>query len=100
MYPLKIGFVGLGHIGGSIAKTIRRLHPDIEITACDPSENTIRQALERDMAELAGYRGKIAELRKAIQAFGKNLEQRTEEMEQQAEELYEAAPKGNLTLFQ
>ena len=46
MYPLKIGFVGLGHIGGSIAKTIRRLHPDIEITACDPSENTIRQALE------------------------------------------------------
>lgn len=64
------------------------------------ARETVRQALERDLAELAGYRGKIAELRKAVQAFGKDLEQRTEEMEQQAEELYEAAPKGNLTLFQ
>lgn len=51
MNPSKIGFVGLGHIGGSIAKTIRRIHPDIEITACDPSETTIRRALDDNIIQ-------------------------------------------------
>ena len=29
MIPEKIGFIGLGHIGGSVAKTVHRIYPDI-----------------------------------------------------------------------
>lgn len=46
MIPNKIGFIGLGHIGGSIAKTIRRIYPDIQIVAYDTCENTLKMALE------------------------------------------------------
>ena len=35
MKPEKIGFIGLGLIGGSIAKTIRRIHPEITMIAYD-----------------------------------------------------------------
>ena len=35
MIPEKIGFIGLGHIGGSVAKTIHRIHPQIELIAYD-----------------------------------------------------------------
>ena len=42
----------------------------------------------------------MATLRETIQATLTGLEQHAEELEQQAEELYEAAPTGNLTLFQ
>lgn len=66
----------------------------------EAAREKIRQALEHDLAELARYREKAADLRKAVQAAMEGLEQQTEKMEQQAEELYEAAPKGNLTLFQ
>lgn len=64
------------------------------------ARETVRQAMERDLAELASYREKVADLRKAFQAAMKGLEQQVEEMEQQVEALYETAPKGNLTLFQ
>ena len=33
MKQKKIGFIGLGLIGGSIAKAIRRYYPDYEIVA-------------------------------------------------------------------
>lgn len=51
MHPKKIGFIGLGHIGGSIARTIRRIHPDIRLTACDASDETIQQALEETIID-------------------------------------------------
>ena len=49
MTPAKIGFIGLGHIGGSIAKTIRRIHPDITLIAFDPSQKTLDDALKEQI---------------------------------------------------
>ncbi|MCD8365624.1 MAG: prephenate dehydrogenase [Clostridiales bacterium] len=46
MNPEKIGFIGLGHIGGSIARTIRRIHPEIRIIAYDTCTRTLEAALE------------------------------------------------------
>ena len=66
----------------------------------EAARNTVRQALERDMAELAGYRDQITALRRALQEAVKGIEERTEEMQRQTEELLEAAPRENLTLFQ
>ena len=39
-----IGFLGLGLIGGSIAKTIRKKHPTIEIIANDPNAASLAMA--------------------------------------------------------
>lgn len=39
-----IGFIGLGLIGGSLAKTIRRTHPEIRLIAWDPEETALKQA--------------------------------------------------------
>ena len=66
----------------------------------EKAREAVRQALEQDMAELTGYREKVEALRRALQASMAGLEQQAEQMEQQVEELYEAAPAGNLTLFQ
>ncbi len=46
MKPEKIGFVGLGLIGGSIAKTIHRIHPDITLIAYDVEQQSLALALE------------------------------------------------------
>ena len=46
MIPNKIGFIGLGHIGGSIAKTIHRIYPDIQMIAFDTCEETLNAAME------------------------------------------------------
>lgn len=45
MQPLNIGFIGLGLIGGSIAKALRRVHPDIKIIACDKDTESLTAAL-------------------------------------------------------
>ena len=45
MKPYTIGFIGLGLIGGSIAKAIRRVHPDFRIIACDQSRSNLIAAL-------------------------------------------------------
>lgn len=45
MIPDKIGFIGLGHIGGSVAKTVHRIYPDIEIVAYDTCRETLDAAL-------------------------------------------------------
>ena len=66
----------------------------------EAARETVRQALDRELLELARYREKVAALRETIQSTLTGLEQHAEELEQQAEELYEAAPTGNLTLFQ
>lgn len=41
---MKIGFIGLGLIGGSIAKTLHRTRPDIEIIAYARRENNLLEA--------------------------------------------------------
>ena len=41
-----IGFIGLGLIGGSIAKSIRRIFPDTEIIGFDVDQNALSMALE------------------------------------------------------
>mgnify|MGYP000627042536 CR=1 FL=1 len=47
MIPEKIGFIGLGHIGGSVAKTVHRIYPDIQIVAYDTCRATLDAALSR-----------------------------------------------------
>ena len=51
MIPQKIGFVGLGLIGGSIAKCFRQLKKDIIIVAADAHEDTITQAYREELIE-------------------------------------------------
>ncbi|MBQ8663583.1 MAG: prephenate dehydrogenase/arogenate dehydrogenase family protein [Eubacterium sp.] len=46
MIPAKIGFIGLGHIGGSVAKTIHRIYPGITLIAYDTSKETLELAIE------------------------------------------------------
>lgn len=46
MQPTKIGFIGLGHIGGSIAKTIHRIYPRIQMIAYDTCQETLQMAVE------------------------------------------------------
>ncbi|MCD8152445.1 MAG: prephenate dehydrogenase [Clostridiales bacterium] len=53
MNPEKIGFIGLGHIGGSVAKTIRRIHPEIRMIAYDTSAETLAAALSDGVIEKA-----------------------------------------------
>ncbi|MCI8495975.1 MAG: prephenate dehydrogenase [Lachnospiraceae bacterium] len=45
MKPEKIGFIGLGLIGGSIAKTIRRIHPEIAMIAYDIDTDALNLAV-------------------------------------------------------
>ena len=40
-----VGFVGLGLIGGSIARCLRELHPDFHMIACGASMKTLEKAL-------------------------------------------------------
>lgn len=42
----KIGFIGLGLIGGSLAKAIKRLYPETEIIAHASRESTLQMAFE------------------------------------------------------
>ncbi len=42
---MKAGFIGLGLIGGSIAKTIRRVFPDSEIVAYNRTQSVTEQAV-------------------------------------------------------
>lgn len=42
----KIGFIGLGLIGGSVAKAIRKYYPDYEIIAFDKSRETLALAVQ------------------------------------------------------
>ncbi|MCI9530682.1 MAG: prephenate dehydrogenase [Lachnospiraceae bacterium] len=53
MRPEKIGFIGLGLIGGSIAKTIRRIHPDITLIAYDTNPETLSLALQEQVISTA-----------------------------------------------
>ena len=46
MASAKIGFIGLGLIGGSIAKAIRRYYPDHQIIAFDKNRETLALAVQ------------------------------------------------------
>lgn len=49
----KIGFVGLGLIGGSIAKAIRQYYPDYEIIAFDKNKETLALATQESTINVA-----------------------------------------------
>lgn len=49
----KIGFIGLGLIGGSIAKAIRQYHPDYSITAFDKNKETLALATQESVIDVA-----------------------------------------------
>lgn len=49
----KIGFVGLGLIGGSIAKAIRQYYPDYEIVAFDKNKETLALATQESVIDIA-----------------------------------------------
>lgn len=43
---MKIGFIGLGLIGGSIARAVRYFYPDAEIIACSRTRASVEQAVQ------------------------------------------------------
>ncbi len=49
----KIGFVGLGLIGGSIAKAIRQYYPDYEIIAFDKNKESLALATQESVIDVA-----------------------------------------------
>lgn len=49
----KIGFVGLGLIGGSIAKAVRHYYPDYEIIAFDKNKETLALATQESTINVA-----------------------------------------------
>ncbi len=53
MDSVKIGFIGLGLIGGSIAKAIRKYYPDHEIIAFDKSRETLALAVQDNTIDTA-----------------------------------------------
>ncbi len=52
MSTLTIGFIGLGLIGGSVAKALRNALPDIRIIAYDINPDTLQQAREEGIANV------------------------------------------------
>ncbi len=54
---LKIGIAGLGLIGGSLAKTIRRKYPNALIYACDVNESSLDKAMKDGVIDV--YTDKI-----------------------------------------
>lgn len=50
---MKIGFIGLGLIGGSIAKAIRQYYPDYEIVAFDKNKETLALATQESVIDVA-----------------------------------------------
>lgn len=53
MSTSKIGFIGLGLIGGSIAKAIRKYYPDYEIAAFDKNRETLALAVQEGVIHTA-----------------------------------------------
>lgn len=49
----KIGFIGLGLIGGSIAKAIRQYYPDYQLIAFDKNKETLALATQESLIDVA-----------------------------------------------
>ena len=45
------GFIGLGLIGGSVAKALKKYHPDCKILACDKNEDALLLAKEEGICD-------------------------------------------------
>ncbi len=50
---MKIGFIGLGLIGGSIARAMRKFHPDYELMASARSRETLQEAVSAGVIQTA-----------------------------------------------
>lgn len=48
-----IGFIGLGLIGGSLAKAIRKKHPDYRLMAYDSNRETLARALRDNLIDIS-----------------------------------------------
>lgn len=46
-----IGFIGLGLIGGSIARTIRKVHPNLQLFAYDQNRDALAEALTTNIID-------------------------------------------------
>ena len=55
MSNMKVGFIGLGLIGGSIARTIRRVHPDVTMIAYNRTPEVLSQALRDGVIDEAAW---------------------------------------------
>ena len=53
MASTKIGFIGLGLIGGSVAKAIRKYYPDYNIIAFDKNRETLALAVQDGIIQTA-----------------------------------------------
>lgn len=53
MSTITIGFIGLGLIGGSIAKSLKKFHPDYHILAYSATETTLQLALSEHIIDEA-----------------------------------------------
>lgn len=51
METTQVGFIGLGLIGGSIAKAIKKFHPDIKIVAYSSTPATLDLAIEKQIID-------------------------------------------------
>ncbi len=51
MKKLTCSFLGLGLIGGSIARALRAAHPDMHLMACDTQPDTLKAAQEEGIAD-------------------------------------------------
>lgn len=49
----KVGFIGLGLIGGSLAKAIRTYFPDYEIVAFDKNKEALALATQESVIDVA-----------------------------------------------
>lgn len=48
---MRVGIIGLGLMGGSLALALRRARPDLELVGSDSNPATMREALRRDMVQ-------------------------------------------------
>ncbi|MER3373893.1 MAG: prephenate dehydrogenase [Allomuricauda sp.] len=57
---MKVVIVGVGLIGGSFAKDVKKLHPEAEIIGVDKSESHLDEALELGIIDTKGDYGSLA----------------------------------------
>ena len=74
---LKIGFIGLGLIGGSIAKAIRQYYPEYEIVAFDKNKETLALATQESSICLLYTSRSEFQTWLQIQSHGRHEQERT-----------------------